>query len=49
MQCLYLWIPEREQVYTIPAHNGSITGLAASTQNEFIASASSDYMVKIWK
>ncbi|WJX46075.1 hypothetical protein P8452_32909 [Trifolium repens] len=45
-----LWIPETGQVYLIPAHtNATVTGLAACTQNEFIASCSSDCTVKIWK
>jgi WD40 repeat protein len=50
LQNMELWIPETGQVYLIPAHtNATVTGLAACTQNEFIASCSSDCTVKIWK
>ncbi|GAU32537.1 hypothetical protein TSUD_64310 [Trifolium subterraneum] len=51
LQCLELWILENGgPKHSLRASESSITGLAATTaQSEFIASASNDSVVKIWK
>lgn len=47
---MQLWNTETGNLLNVPDATGqSITGLAASTQNELIASASSESIVKIWK
>ncbi|GAU50896.1 hypothetical protein TSUD_387220 [Trifolium subterraneum] len=47
---LELWSPtEGNKTTSISAHKGLIAGLADSPQNELIASASHDCLVKLWK
>ncbi|PNY09379.1 transcriptional corepressor LEUNIG-like protein [Trifolium pratense] len=49
-QSLELWSPtEGNKTESISAHKGLIAGLADSPQNELIASASHDCLVKLWK
>ncbi|WJX22303.1 hypothetical protein P8452_11623 [Trifolium repens] len=49
-QSLELWSPtEGNKTMSISAHKGLITGLTASPQNELIASASHDCLVKLWR
>ncbi|CAJ1961706.1 unnamed protein product [Sphenostylis stenocarpa] len=49
-QTMELWSPtESSKTWIVPAHNGLITGLADSSKNELVASASHDQCVKLWK
>ncbi|MED6130640.1 hypothetical protein PIB30_002756 [Stylosanthes scabra] len=49
-QSLELWCTtENSKTLTVPAHKGLIAGLAHSSQDEMIASASHDHCVKLWK
>ncbi|KAH1103060.1 hypothetical protein GLYMA_13G237900v4 [Glycine max] len=49
-QSLELWSPsESSKTWAVPAHKGLIAGLADSSENEMVASASHDHCVKLWK
>lgn len=49
LQSLELWNMTENKTMTLSAHDGLITGLAASTVTGLVSSASHDKIVKLWK
>ena len=49
LQSLELWNMTENKTMTLSAHEGLIASLAASTVTGWVASASHDKWVKLWK
>ena len=48
-QSLEVWNMAENKTMTLAAHDGLIAGLAVSPMTGFVASASQDKIVKLWK
>lgn len=49
LQSLELWNMSENKTMTLTAHEGLIAALAVSTETGYVASASHDKFVKLWK
>lgn len=49
LQSLELWNMTENKTMTLPAHEGLIAALAVSNATGYVASASHDKLVKLWK